>query len=98
MKNVYPYPNPFTDEVEFTFHINQPSNIEIIVFELSGKPIYHSEEYKNIAPGLIRYLKWDGITDYGTRISNGTYFYTVKATSLEKTNVITKLQKLSKIN
>ena len=76
----------------------QTSDIEIIVFELSGKPIYHSKKYKNITPGLIRYLKWDGITDYGTEISNGTYFFTVKATSLENTNVIKKLQKLSKIN
>ena len=57
-----------------------------------------SEQYKNIAPGLIRYLKWYGITDYGTKISNGTYFFTVKATSLENRNVIKKLQKLSKIN
>ena len=97
LKNVYPYPNPFTDEVEFTFHINQPANIEISVFELSGKFIYKIN-YNNKMPGLVRTNKWDGISSNNRPISNGTYFFIVKATSIDNGKMIQKLQKLSRLN
>jgi hypothetical protein len=97
LKNVFPYPNPFSDEVEFTFHINEPADIELSVFDLTGILIYNSS-IKNKLPGLIRTKKWNGKTSNGKEISNGTYFFTVKATSLENGKIQQKLQKISKLN
>ncbi|MAJ43252.1 MAG: hypothetical protein CMF96_00720 [Candidatus Marinimicrobia bacterium] len=94
--NLFPYPNPFKDEVEFTYHINEPADIEIIVYEMSGKKIF-SERYYNIQPGLIRSQKWSGIAENGFLISSGVYFYTVKATSINSGISIQKLQKIAKI-
>lgn len=97
LKNVYPYPNPFKDEVEFTFHINEPANIEIAVFELLGKQLF-KKKYFNFQPGLIRTEKWDGKSINGSPISNGVYFFTVKATSIISGKSIQKLQKLARVN
>jgi len=97
LKNVFPYPNPFSNEVEFTFHINEPADIEISVFDLTGVPLYNSFN-KNTMPGLIRTIKWNGITNNGKEISNGTYFFTVKATSLVNGKILQKIQKISKLN
>ena len=96
LKNIYPYPSPFIDEVEFTFHINKISNVEVKVFELSGKEIF-SDSYSNLNPGLIRTKKWNGKMKNGSIISNGVYFFTVKATSIETKQSIQKIQKLAKI-
>ena len=35
------------DEVEFTFHINEKANIEISVFDLSGKNLYKKKHFGN---------------------------------------------------
>ena len=97
LENVYPYPNPFTDEVEFTFHINEKANIEISVFDLSGKNLYKKKHF-NLPPGFIRTEKWNGFTNNGSPISNGVYFFVVNATSISTGNSIQKLQKLTKIS
>ena len=97
LENIYPFPNPFKDQVEFTFHINKTADIEIKVYEMSGKQIFQ-DIYFDIQPGLIRTEKWNGILDNGKLLSNGVYFFTIKATSTNTGESIQKLQKLAKIN
>ena len=62
---------------------------------MSGKQIYKNE-YFNLQPGLIRTQKWNGTLKNGSKMSNGVYFFTVKATSIKTGKTIQKLQKIAK--
>lgn len=81
--NFYPYPNPFTTAMRFVFTLTGtevPDYINIKIMTIQGKVIkeINKDDLGNIHIGNnITDVVWDGTDEYGDRVSNGVYLYTV---------------------
>ena len=75
--NTFNYPNPFSNFTQFTFEINQNADIRLDIYTLGGKRIKIINNY-NLEAGF-HFINWDGLDQYGARISNGVYIYRLNA-------------------
>ncbi len=81
--NFYPYPNPFTTAMRFVFTLTGnevPDYINIKIMTIQGKVVkeLNKDDLGNIHVGSnITDIVWDGTDQYGDRLSNGVYLYTV---------------------
>ena len=81
--NFYPYPNPFTSAMRFVFTLTGnevPDYINIKIMTIQGKVVkeLNKDDLGNIHVGSnITDVVWDGTDQYGDRLSNGVYLYTV---------------------
>lgn len=76
------YPNPFSDQTNFTYKLTEDADVEIKIYTLSGKLI---RTLKN-ASGLPDYnysTIWDGKDQDGDQVASGVYIY--KAIAKSKT-------------
>ncbi|MEI6680846.1 MAG: FlgD immunoglobulin-like domain containing protein, partial [Mariniphaga sp.] len=82
------YPNPMKDHTTFaweTNQVNQPLNVQIRIFTLSGSPVktieqtIYSQGYRSAS------IQWDGTQDDGRKISSGMYVYQVQLMILDGT-------------
>ncbi len=77
--NVYNYPNPCRTETFFTFTLYRDSDVAIKIYTLSGKLI------KELVAPALKYgynqVYWNGRDNDNNNISNGVYFYKIKATN-----------------
>jgi hypothetical protein len=70
------YPNPFTHETNIQFELQNASEIEINIFDLTGKEICTLlKEYQQPGQHTVR---WNGTDNAGNRMKNGVYFYQMK--------------------
>ena len=79
--NVYNFPNPFSDETQFTFELTHPADVQISIFTISGRKIYQSHS-KSFSQGF-HFIDWNGKDHYGDNIANGVYLYKIKAVGHE---------------
>jgi len=94
-KNVMNYPNPMSDQTRFTFEINQPAEISIKIYAVSGRLI-HTIQNQIAQQGFNFDIEWDGTDEAGDQLANGVYLYQITAeTEFEgqsiKTSQIEKL-------
>jgi hypothetical protein len=81
--NFYPYPNPFTSSMRFVFTLTGsevPDYINIKIMTIQGKVVkeLNKDDIGNIRIGNnITDVIWDGTDEFGDRLSNGVYLYTV---------------------
>jgi len=81
--NFYPYPNPFTSAMRFVFTLTGsevPDYINIKIMTIQGKVVkeLNKDDLGNIGIGNnVTDIVWDGTDQYGDRLSNGVYLYTV---------------------
>ena len=75
--NTFNYPNPFINFTQFTFEINQNADIRLDIYTIGGKRIKSINDY-NLEAGF-HYINWNGLDQYGGRISNGVYIYRLNA-------------------
>ena len=66
------YPNPFTDRLHFDFKVKQNENVQLSIYDLNGRLIFH--QTVNCSDGSHS-LTWDGADEKGTSIEPGYYFY-----------------------
>ncbi|MBD3178428.1 MAG: hypothetical protein GF417_01930, partial [Candidatus Latescibacteria bacterium] len=70
------FPNPFSESTNFVFQLTSRADVEISVYNLSGKKIW---ERRMIGVEGYNSIYWDG-TDYANNIvANGTYIYLIDA-------------------
>lgn len=86
ISNVFNYPNPFSDNTQFIFTLTGqlPENLSINIMTVSGKVVRQitAEELGPIHVGLNRtQFKWDGRDDYGQKLGNGVYIYSVNTSN-----------------
>lgn len=93
VQNVLNYPNPFSDETQFTCQINAPAEIEIKIFTVRGRLIKTLRHYHTGNSSFFASPPWDGTDEDGDRIANGTYLYKLIA----KTDISGTLQQVEKI-
>jgi len=71
----YAGPNPFEDEVSFSFHGSGiATSMSVVVYDLAGKLVW-SEELANVTE-----IVWDGTNESGAQLANGAYKYMMTAT------------------
>lgn len=97
LEQVVNYPNPFSDFTWFTFHHNQfeaPLEVKISIYNVNGGLV------KTIGPltansngYYIEPIKWEGITDGGSKLNPGLYVYTLDVTN-QKGDIRRMMQKL----
>jgi agmatine/peptidylarginine deiminase len=66
-------PNPFNDHTEFVLNSENNHDIELLIYNASGKLI------RALSGNNTRYLRWDGRNEDGSEVSKGIYFYQIKA-------------------
>ena len=76
------YPNPFNPETWIPYHLANPSNVQITIYDTGGS-IIRRLELGHQHPGYYatknRAAYWDGRNEIGERVANGVYFYQLQA-------------------
>ncbi len=79
--NVDNYPNPMKDKTVIVYHLSEDVSVTIKIFTIAGRLV------KELSPGISRYganyVEWDGRDRRGRKVSNGVYYYAVKAGDAE---------------
>jgi hypothetical protein len=97
LENVLNYPNPFVNYTEFWFNHNKPNEpleVQIQVFTVSGKLIKTINQNVQTTGTLARTISWNGLDDFGNKIGKGVYIYKLKVKSTTSSLVSEKYEKL----
>ncbi|MBU2508742.1 MAG: T9SS type A sorting domain-containing protein, partial [Bacteroidetes bacterium] len=86
------YPNPFNPSTTISYSLAFNSNVEITIFEITGKVVKVFSE--NVQSAGYRNIVWNGNNQQGAKVSSGIYFYRFKAISLENEAVFEKTAKM----
>jgi len=94
LRNLYNYPNPFSEETYFTFHHNllEEINVTIKIYTIAGRLLKEIKS-ENIYDKYV-ILEWDGRDEDGDKLSNGTYLYKLNVETIDgkyKENSLGKL-------
>tara|TARA_Y100001968_G_C19127736_1_gene605123 strand:- start:242 stop:769 length:528 start_codon:yes stop_codon:yes gene_type:complete len=71
------FPNPFNPSTEIRFDLAEPGFVDLAVYNMNGQMI-RKLKAEDMTPGYHA-LIWDGLNDYGSRVSSGMYFYTIRS-------------------
>ncbi len=77
IRDVYNYPNPFSDKTQFTFqqNLSKPIDVKIKVYTIAGRLIKEIEHY-NVNDRFV-VIDWDGRDEDNNQLANGTYLYKI---------------------
>jgi hypothetical protein len=64
-------PNPFSDEVRMAYHITEPGEIEISVYDESGSKVWYKSS--EITETGYNEVVWDGYNKNGSPVQSGIY-------------------------
>ena len=79
-------PNPFTDETYISFGHNQIGNnmdVQIRVFDMMGRLVAVLNEQIAGTSARTNPIRWDGCSNYGSKLPAGMYVYTIIAVNDE---------------
>lgn len=98
LRDVYNYPNPFTEETHFTFElrgVDLPDEFYFKIYTVAGRLIRDlSIPASDLKIGFNK-IHWDGRDQDGDEVANGVYFYKVVMKNGEV--IKTTTQKLAKV-
>ncbi|MBN1637518.1 MAG: type IX secretion system sortase PorU [Ignavibacteriales bacterium] len=94
LRNLYNYPNPFSDWTYFTFQHNlvEEINVSIKIYTIAGRMIKEIKS-NNIFDKYVL-VEWDGRDEDGDMLANGTYLYKLNVETIDgkfKENLLGKL-------
>ncbi|MDH7519134.1 MAG: S8 family serine peptidase [bacterium] len=75
------YPNPFTGKTMLSVTLYQPSNVDLMVYDNTGRLIKSVARAKSVTTRTD--FVWDGRDDAGNEVARGVYFYRVKTATDE---------------
>lgn len=85
IENIEVTNNPFSpsgdglkDTTEFLFSLSGEASVKLEIFSVNGSRVYE-KDLGNLSSGLTHTHKWDGRDSSGSRVSNGMYFYRLRA-------------------
>jgi hypothetical protein len=77
------YPNPFNSSTTIKYSIDEPSNVEINIYNVLGEKV---TSLINAWQNAGRYsLKWNGLDAFGNSVNSGAYFYQIRTNNHLKT-------------
>lgn len=86
IKNLFNYPNPFTEQTAFYFDHNRPNeDLEVLIqiFTISGKLVKTINTIINSNAFRSEAITWDGLDDFGDKIGRGVYIYQIKVRTID---------------
>ncbi|MFC1728888.1 type IX secretion system sortase PorU [candidate division KSB1 bacterium] len=96
VENVLNYPNPFSDETQFTCQLSLPAEVEIKIFTVAGRLIKTLPAMPAFDSSFFVSPEWDGRDEDGDRLANGTYIYKLIARS-DMSGRIEQVEKIGKL-
>lgn len=97
--NIFPYPNPFSDNTYFTFQLrgeDKPETVTIKIYTIAGRLIRSiSTDGSNFDVNFNK-IFWDGRDNDGDRIANGVYLYKMIVRFKDKT--VSSVNKMAKVS
>ena len=89
------YPNPFNPETTIEFYLDEPCNVRLQIFDMTGH-LVKTLANDNRAAGSYT-VRWNAQDEYGTRVASGIYFYRITAIAATgETQAMTKRMTLLK--
>ena len=83
ISNIRNYPNPFSNNTEISFMMNEPADVKVTIYNIKGQEVirlfngyYSNEEFK---------ISWDGKDENGNAVTFGIYTYIIKTGAEEYT-------------
>jgi hypothetical protein len=76
------YPNPFNPTTTIQYQIPEMSNVELKIYDILGTEIWNLYEIEKSA-GTYK-LKWNGVNNFGQKISSGIYILQMSAGNYTK--------------
>ena len=73
------YPNPFNNSTRIDFHIPKKENINLSVYDLTGKEVIKLIKNKHYLPGDY-FVTWNGRDKNRKEVSSGIYLYVLSGT------------------
>ena len=96
LRDIYNYPNPFSDKTYFTFRLTKiPDAVDIKIYTVAGRLIKTIEVVPSELNLNFNKICWDGTDEDGDAVANGTYLYrlSVRAGD-EKLSSVNKIVRL----
>ncbi len=96
IKNIFNYPNPFTENTAFYFDHNRPNedlDVLIHIFTISGKLVKTINITINSEGFRSSPIHWNGLDDFGDNIGRGVYIYQIKVKSTDG-DTVKEIEKL----
>jgi hypothetical protein len=98
IKDVYKYPNPFSNETHFTFNLTgaiKPQEVNIKIYTVAGRLIKEIDVDVSTLQFGFNKIFWDGKDQDGNDIANGVYFYKISFVNNEEQK--TQIKKLARV-
>jgi hypothetical protein len=76
-------PNPFNPSTTVRFELRAPSHVTLSVYDVAGRLVRRLVNEDKT--GGVHTVAWDGISDGGTRVSSGIYFYKLETVDFVQT-------------
>lgn len=77
------YPNPFNPTTTIAFHLSEPTDVRLAIYDVSGRFVRRLV-HGDVVAGRYAIL-WDGTDDQGAPVGSGVYFYRLEAGTLHET-------------
>lgn len=78
------YPNPFTDEVDFSFvdgQLSEDLSVVLEVFDVMGRCVARIQEQTVAVSGVVPPIHWNGRNTNGGELRPGVYLYRLSVTN-----------------
>ena len=76
------YPNPFREQLTIEYQLQQDGNVEIEINNILGQKI--KTLLKEDQQAGSKRVKWDGLHESGSLVSNGMYYITLRTPTDKK--------------
>jgi hypothetical protein len=73
------YPNPFNPETKIEYHLPQPSEVNLIIYDVRGRVV--RELIREIKPVGYHEVIWDSWNSSGQKVAAGIYIYRIEIQS-----------------
>lgn len=83
------YPNPFSSLATIRYRLPEPSHVELVVFDLSGRRVARLENA--VLPAGVHHVRWNGRDAMGRSMDPGMYLYRLRTAMGEATGRLTLL-------
>lgn len=77
------FPNPFTSGTSIHFHLSDPTDVSVDVYDVLGRLVRRLDAGRMDAGR--HQLAWDGLGENGKKVAPGIYFGTISRGNLKKT-------------
>jgi hypothetical protein len=84
------YPNPFNPSTAFEFDVATPTNVSLLIYDLTGKEVYSLASGYHV-PGRYSVV-WNAIDYNGQSVSSGMYIYQLRTSDAVVTKKLVLLR------